>query len=478
MKTDFMVVLSRELRAAIPISYYNPRVETGDLKILLALEPTWTVSLNGLEFLALPSSEISLEDSTIRLGRYSRKILDLQWLRPNVVRIRARLKFRSQPDVITLYPGDRLPSMADLRRRRRIFQDEIGRALSAYFGVRKFERQILYSDRRHGIGGAYPRFLAGRHAAIAVDPDESTAVINGIMRAALLWAPLIRRRVAIVVPRGREQTISARLCVMPHLRRTFQWLKWDGHAITLFESTAAEPETHVQDFTPPDVGPEVARICALAPELLQAVPNIAGRAISIRLRGIEVAQVSEKATTYPLGEPTEQVVRELDAARRYGSRHPLARAHEERWLESNLISQIHQVFPTIDVRHIYPQVPSFVGEERNIIDLLTITNEGRMVVIEIKAVADPDLPLQALDYWIAVERHRKAGDFVKKGYFSGCTLRNEPAVLVLVAPLLAYHKTIGRLIRALPAEAPLMEIGINQSWKRQIKILRRRGVLG
>jgi hypothetical protein len=146
-------------------------------------------------------------------------------------------------------------------------------------------------------------------------------------------------------------------------------------------------------------------------------------------------------------------------------------------LESNLIAEIHQVLPSVDARHIYPQVPSFGSEERNIIDLLTITTAGRLVVIEIKASADPDLPFQALDYWIAVERHRKAGDFLKKGYFDGCLLQDERAMLVLVAPLLAYHKTLGRMIEVLPRQVPLMEIGINQAWKRQIKILRRRGVV-
>jgi hypothetical protein len=129
--------------------------------------------------------------------------------------------------------------------------------------------------------------------------------------------------------------------------------------------------------------------------------------------------------------------------------------------------------PSVDVRHIYPQVPSFTGEERNIIDLLTITTEGRLVVIEIKVSADPDLPFQALDYWIAVERHRKAGDFTNKGYFAGCSLRNEPALLVLVAPLLAYHKTSGMLTGLLPPELPLLQIGLNQAWKKEIKVLRR-----
>ena len=452
-------------------------MQTEDLQILLALESKWTMSLNGLEFLSLPASEISVQDSNIRIGRYLRKILDLQWLRPNVVRIRARSKFRSQPDVITLYPGDRLPSTVDLRRRRRAFQAEIGRALCAYFGARKIERQALYSDRRYGIGGAYPRFLVGKHAAIAVDPDESPAVVNGIMRAALLWAPLIRRSLAVVVPRGRRHTISARLHSMAEIRRRFLWLQWDGATVTPFEDEDGEPETHVQELAQPDVEREVARICSIAPDLLQALPLIAGKAVSVRLRGIEVAQVSGKGTTYPLGEPLERVIREVDEARRFGSRHPLARAHEERWLESNLIGHIRQVLPSIDARHIYPQVPSFVGEDRNIIDLLTVTEEGRLVVIEIKASADPDLPFQALDYWLAVERHRKAGDFMRKGYFAGCALQDAPAVLVLVAPLLAYHKTAGRLIAALPREAPLMEVGINQSWKREIKVLRRKGML-
>jgi hypothetical protein len=215
----------------------------------------------------------------------------------------------------------------------------------------------------------------------------------------------------------------------------------------------------------------------LAPGLLQAVPHIAGKAISIRLRGIEVARVLGSGTMYPLGEPLSDVIAEVERVRRHGSRHPLARAHEERWLESNLIADIRQVMPSIDARHIYPQVPSFLGEDRNIIDLLAITSNGRLVVIEIKASPDPDLPFQALDYWIAVERHRKAGDFQRNGYFAGCRLQNEPALLVLVAPLLAYHKTTSRMIGVLPRDIPLMEIGINQTWKKGIKTLRRKGVL-
>jgi hypothetical protein len=452
-------------------------VQVEELRILLALEPVWTVSLNDLDFSSLPAAEISFNDSTIRFGPHVRTIVGLKWLRPNVLQIRARSRFRSNLDVITLYPGDRLPSTVDVRRRRRLFQKEIGPALCGYFGTRKLERQVLYSDRHHGIGGAYLRFLINRQAVIAVDPDETTAVINGIMRAALAWAPLVRRKLAIVVPRYRSHTVSTRLRFMPHLRYAFQWLQWDGSSIKPLVETDIRPETHVQEFVEAHVDEEVARIRGIAPELLQAVPCIASQAVSIGLRGIEVARVSKSGVTYPLGTPLEQVIRELADARRYGSRHPLAYAHEERWLESNLIGQIHQLLPSVDARHIYPQVPSFVGEERNIIDLLTITDSGRLVVIEIKASADPDLPFQAFDYWLAVERHRNAGDFVAKGYFSGCRLLNQSAILVLVAPLLSYHKAVNRLVSTLPASVPLMQIGINQNWKQRVKILRRRGMV-
>jgi hypothetical protein len=225
------------------------------------------------------------------------------------------------------------------------------------------------------------------------------------------------------------------------------------------------------------VDADVSRILAIAPTLLRAVPNIAGRAVSIRFRGLEVASVTEKETTYPLGEPLETVIESLARERRHGSRHPLARAHEEAWLESNLIARLRDVLPVRqDV--IYPQVPSFRGEERKIIDLLTVTDDGRLVVIEIKASADPDLPFQALDYWLAVERHRKAGDFEANGYFRNIRVQNQPAILVMVAPLLSFHRSLGRLLAVLPPTLPLLQVGINQTWKQEIKVLRRKGALG
>jgi len=437
-------------------------VQSEELRIILALEPVWTVSINGAAFVPTTAAEIEVEDSIIRFGRIRRKILGIEWLRPNVPRVRTQTRLHAQPDLLTFYPGNRLPSTVEIRRRRRSFQSQLARAL----GIPS-----------RGTSGTYSEFVLGNQAVIAVDAEESSPVINGIMRAAILRSKSIRRRVSVVVPAHRSRTIVTRLHALPALRADFDWLQWDGNTIQPLEMTLPVSETHVHEYHDLHVETEVARICALAPDLLLAVPHIPGHAVSIRLRGLEIARVTETGTAYPMGEPLQPLIETLARDRRHGSRHLLARAYEERWLESNLIRQIQSVLP-VRPEWIYPQVPSFVGEDRNIIDLLTITADGRLVVIEVKASSDPDLPFQAFDYWLAVERHRMAGDFQARGYFRGLEIRNEPALLVVVAPLLAFHRTFDRLLAALPRSLPLMQIGINQSWKREIKILRRKGGLG
>ncbi|HET9215568.1 MAG TPA: hypothetical protein VFR18_01235 [Terriglobia bacterium] len=455
---------------------YNRRVQIEELRILLALESSWTISINGREFLHLRAADIGIEGSQLRFGRYSRTILEVEGLGASGVRVRARSRLRSRGDVLSFYAGEMLPSAAELRRRRSTFQRRLAIAVSRYLGKR-VTRQTLHSDKQHGVGGAYPRLLVGSTGAvIGVDPDEATPIVNGIMRAAIQWAAVVKRRVTVVVPRDRSQTIVTRVMSLPRLREAFDWLAWDGIDLSPLPLSRGA-ETRVHPYVQLSVKSEVARILAIAPALLQAVPHIAAKAVSIRLRGLEIARVSETGVTYPLGENVESLIESLGQQRRHGSRHPLAHAHEEAWLESNLIARIRDVLP---VRQdlIYPQVPSFEGDDRRVLDLLTVTDDGRLVVIEIKAAADPDLPFQAFDYWLAVERHRKAGDFEANGYFKRLRIRDEPALLVIVAPLLSFHKSVDRLLAILPPGLPLLQIGINQTWKRGIKVLRRKGALG
>jgi hypothetical protein len=451
-------------------------VNTDEFRLLLSLEPAWTVSVNGSEFLAQRTEEIDVQGEMLRVGKLTRKILDLRWLRPDVVRVQARSRMRRVTDTLIFYPGGTLPPDAATRKRRRTFQSELATALARQFRSGRAARQTLHSDKQHGIGGAYPRFALGPRRVIAVSPDESSAVVNGIMRAAIQWSALVRRKVTVVVPAGRQRTLAARLKVMPELRLCLDWLQWNSDELSELDLDAPEPETRVHPYYEPGVQGEAARLCALAPELLQAALHLPSRAVSIRLRGLEIARVSEAGTAYPMGEPLEPLIELLARERRHGSRHPLARAHEESWLESNLVRQIGQLLP-VRPDCIYPQVPSFVGDDRRIIDLLAVTTAGRLAVIEVKAGADPELPFQALDYWLAVERHRKANDFKNSGYFPGVEIRDQPALLVMVAPLLAFHRTFDRLVSFFPAGLPMLQVGINQNWKKEIRILRRKGSL-
>ena len=373
--------------------------------------------------------------------------------------------------------AEELKILPGLRRRRLAFQSQLARVLRHHYRTRAPIRSLLYSDRVHGVGGAYPRFMIGKQAVIAVDPDEASPTVNAIMRAALMWSALVDGRIAVVVPKFRAQTIQNRLAVMPRMRELFEWLEWDGGGISPLPIPGPAVQSEVHEFEPISIPSEVAAQLSRFPEL-QAVMNISGRTLSLRFRGIEVIQVGQQSVTYPLGKAVEKVLQDLEKVRRPGSRHPLARAHQERWLESNLIREIGRVLPSVDPAHIYPQVPSIAGDERDIIDLLMVTRQGRLVVMEIKATADPDLPFQALDYWIAVERHRQAGDFQNKGYFRGIRLAHEPALLVLAAPLLSFHKSLKRMTSVFPKDLSLLQLGLNQGWKREIKILRRQGLLG
>jgi hypothetical protein len=458
-----------------------------DLKMVLACEPVWTVSIDNREFFTLRSGDIEIAGRSIRLGGIARsmprRIEDIVWLRPNAARILARPRFRSHRDILTVHAGDRPPSAVETRRRRRALQAQLAPCLVRYFGARRVEREILASDKRHGVGAAYPRFFVDSRPVIAVDPDEPSPVVDGLPRAAVAWGAAIGRRVAAVVPAGRREAIVTRLGGMPRLDAACEWLQWDGRTVSPLDRGGGALETRVERFQPP--GPAAvaaaARILALRPDLLRAMPNIAGRAVSIRLRGIEVASVTESETVYPLGGPPgplEPLIADLESKRRHGSRHPLARAQEERWLEAGLIDRIDRVLPTVDVRHVYPQVPSFVGRDRHIVDLLTVTRDGRLAVIEIKAGPDPDLPFQSFDYWLAVERHRRAGDFKAAGYFTGIGLQDAPALLIVTAPLLAFHRTFDRMMEFIPPEVPWMQVGLDRAWKKEIRVLRRKGAVG
>jgi hypothetical protein len=144
----------------------------------------------------------------------------------------------------------------------------------------------------------------------------------------------------------------------------------------------------------------------------------------------------------------------------------------ERWLES-LVIRAHRRIRADCVDVVYCQVPTFVEGDRKVLDILTATESGRLVVIELKPRREIGLLLQGLDYWDRVRRHVAGRDFEKAGYFPEIELSPDPPLLYLVSPLFEFHPVLPVLRSYLDTAVRFECVGINSDWRRGLRILRR-----
>ena len=199
-------------------------------------------------------------------------------------------------------------------------------------------------------------------------------------------------------------------------------------------------------------------------------------------KGLPVTWVSEDCVFFDLAEPKrftgrssllshiQQVIR----LRRFpppDADHFCFRFGEERWLESLFLRDYRKINPAF-TNQIYSQVPTWVGGDRKVLDLLTVTRNGRLAVLELKTQKNLSLLFQGLDYWERVEHHRMRSDFVRSGYFTGMNLIKSLPLLYLISPLFEFHRVLLVLRRYLRKEVRVRCVGTNSDWKRELKILR------
>ncbi|MCP5113394.1 MAG: hypothetical protein GY953_21380, partial [bacterium] len=149
---------------------------------------------------------------------------------------------------------------------------------------------------------------------------------------------------------------------------------------------------------------------------------------------------------------------------------PLYSNLPEAWLESRVRGGLETVAADLLPDPLYGQVPAFVGGNRGVIDLLATDNRGRLAIVELKASADPQLPLQALDYWMRVRFHLARGEFGQRGYFPGQRLSAEAPRLILVAPALEFHPTTETILRFFSPEIAVERIGLGMNWRRELRV--------
>jgi hypothetical protein len=95
-------------------------------------------------------------------------------------------------------------------------------------------------------------------------------------------------------------------------------------------------------------------------------------------------------------------------------------------------------------------------------------------VIELKASEDIHLPLQALDYWLRVRRHQRAGDLAEAGYFESMILSDQAPLLWLVSPGLRFHSSTDTILKYLLPEIQTTRIGLNENWRRGLDVIFRK----
>ena len=132
--------------------------------------------------------------------------------------------------------------------------------------------------------------------------------------------------------------------------------------------------------------------------------------------------------------------------------------------------------PRLDPDRLHRQVPAFSVGERSVADLLGVTREGQLIVIELKASEDILLPLQALDYWLRVRWHLERGELSAAGYFRHLALKPDPPELLLVCPALHFHPTTELLCRYLAPEVRATMVGVKEDWRRELKVVFRRRI--
>ncbi|HEX5284671.1 MAG TPA: hypothetical protein VFW30_11190 [Bryocella sp.] len=142
-----------------------------------------------------------------------------------------------------------------------------------------------------------------------------------------------------------------------------------------------------------------------------------------------------------------------------------------------------RVLPHLDPRHVYTQVPAIAGaSDRGMLDLLGITADGRLAVLELKAQDDLHFALQGLDYWIRVRHHHREtadpntglGEFQRHGYFRGVELSPLPPRLYLVAPALHIHPATETVLRYLSPAVEWSLLALDERWRQQIRVVWRK----
>lgn len=459
-----------------------------------------------------------------------RHVVDIT-VRKTGLRLHVLRMGQTKPQTLELQPQQRrLPSQRESTRTR--FLPLLERLLPHYFPDCRVEGLRTAMDLERSFGPAYARGMLVRGnsawAVIAINGEESQALIDGVLTLGVLWLHHCRehsggRRLVeglrLIVPRGKSTVTSTRLAWMNVRAAAWELYELDEETEELFQRACNDQGNldsrlvHAPNLTAAEerFGPAIQRVQALLPPHAIAHMEVvfrSGSEVGLLWNGLEFARVRTSAAENSfarseeilfgsgahatlLTEESEPQLRKLVGqmiARRLPNaekRDALYRQQPERWLESMLRRSPDAIDAMLESLPVYAQVPAFSAADRAVLDLLAVRRDGRLVVMEIKADEDLHLALQALDYWVRVRQHqlplpgahadgKPATDLQRFGYFPGKQLRPESPLLYLIAPALRIHPATEIVLRYLSPEVDWTLIALDERWREKIRVVFRK----
>jgi hypothetical protein len=445
------------------------------------------------------------------------------------VKLKASRGLARETATITLRDAERWRAegkMNDLPapERRGSYGAALAEMIVSHFVGARIERVNAGGHRAHSLPAQYARLVISLRnetvLVIGANDGEAQSEVDGALDAGLVWlAGFNERREArkrakqlwLCLPKRRAQTSLERLTLTDtaHLGARIECFEIDeaqSELSALRPVTQAELiNSHERELQWPEPADNRSRwrerITSLAPELIEVRYDALRDTETYSINGLEFVRVLQTSTIQrasfgvsafshsghkshaslpPAQRLTEANFSELaDLTRTIAAyrsaesadrQHPFYRLRQEAWLESLLRRNPRALGPSLDPRFVYSQIPAWRADERSVLDLLAVNDEGRLTVIEIKVTEDRHLPLQGLDYWLRVEQARVRGEFERRGLFPSVRLSAQPPLLYLVAPRLRFHRTFKTIARCLAPEVEAYQLGLNSNWRAGVRV--------
>lgn len=451
-----------------------------------------------------------------------RRVLDCE-NKNATLKLTVQLFGRPKPSHVEIVRGQDSRSPSSRKAARAKYEELLQRIIEREFLRFVADRLRSTADLERSFSPVYARGVlrAGRSgfAVLGVNGAEPQAAVDASLTFGLLWLDHCRRQLAekahveglkLFVPQGCADVVRERMAHLNHAAAKFEL--WEVNerersARMLDCSDRGNISTRLvhcvnEAATRDRFAASIARIQALAGNQADAIEltALSTAEISFPIHGLECARArwgsdpksfsageeivfGVGAAAHVLDAKSEPLLRELmervlkDRQPSGDHSSPFYRMHPERWLESLVIRDVSVLdsrLPAPGEVPVYSQVPAFSASDRAMIDVLTLTRERRLAVIELKADEDLHLPLQGLDYWARVQWHHQRGEFQRFGYFPGLELSPEPPLLLLAAPALRVHPATDVLLRYISPDIDYSLIAIDEHWRQGVRAVFRK----